>query len=106
MLSVTWEEVKTGIKCLLDLDFHKRTRELGWKPEAGRSPDRIGLLFMGPSETPREADRFLMTAGPHAGLLFQLEGKPDIAASPYYRAQLELVVSEISQQEPEPAEAP
>ncbi len=66
-----WVIVKTNVKCRLNL----QAGDPNWTPEAGRQPDRNGLVFMDLPKIAKPGDRLEMIKGPSG--TYELASAPD-----------------------------
>lgn len=91
-----WTPYATGVKCFLDLNFIRRGKDPMWTPEAGRSSDRAGVLFLSGKANPKSGMRVQMTKGPSG--TFLVEGAVDEAWRPTKLHHYELGVTEVPSQ--------
>lgn len=47
------------LKCRLDMNFLRQGKDIPVAPEAGKAPDRIGVMFVGPEAPIRAGDRIV-----------------------------------------------
>jgi hypothetical protein len=66
----------TAIKCRLDLNFLRPGKDQPPPFEAGKAPDRIGLMFCNPLPI-RAGDRIVADSGPVTGT-FEIRSTPDM----------------------------
>ena len=92
----TWKTVAKDVPCFLDLNFIRKGKDPVWTPEAGRTADRSGVLFLGGDTVARSADRITMTKGPSG--TFLIEGAVDEAWRPTDRHHIEVGVVEVANQ--------
>lgn len=76
---MTWSPVSDpqlqNIKCRLDLNFLRPGKDAPAPYEAGKAPDRIGLMFCDILPI-RAGDRFVADSGPVMGT-FEIHSNPD-----------------------------
>lgn len=92
----TWAIVTNGsnVRCFLDLNFRRKDKDAPlWTPEAGRSADRAGVLFVDPSAPLAAGQRLLMLHGPSG--VFVVGDVIDEAWTPRRLHHLEVSVTEI-----------
>lgn len=71
-----WTTVASGIPCRLDLSYIRQGKDAGWVPEAGRSVDRSGVLFVKSDFPGLPGDRVVTTGvGPQG--TFEVQGTFD-----------------------------
>lgn len=96
----TWQpygDSRDRIPCRLDLLFIRNGKDAIPALEAGRAPDRYGVLFADPMCGLRAGDRVVCIAGPIQGT-FEIRAIPDMAQD-YFRAHhMEVQVVETNQQ--------
>lgn len=90
-----WTQVASGVHCFLDLNFIRHGKDPMWTPEAGRSADRSGVLFL-KTNSVRSGMRVKMTFGPSG--MFLIEGAVDEAWKPTRRHHVEVGVTEVPSQ--------
>ena len=91
-----WQPVKTNVPCWLDLNFIRTGKDPMWTPEAGRSTERTGVLFVLPSAPLKNGDWIKCTKGPEG--IFSLEAAIDEAWRPSKLHHLEISIKEVPQQ--------
>lgn len=95
----TWQKQNaTPIKGRLDLTFQRFGKDVPWTPEAGRPPDRNGVLFCSANLDIRPQDRVQMLSGPYAGIIMAVEGVNDLVPTMSKVSHWELGVKEVQQQ--------
>ncbi len=90
-----WMPVNSNLKCKLDLAFVRLGKDPTWSPQAGRQPDRNGVLFCEAGEDLRPGDRITMLTGPSG--TFELDGVPDEPWDMHSPSHWELGVVEVAQ---------
>ena len=92
-----WVEVKTKVRCFLDLSFQRPGKDPGWTPEAGRPADRSGVWF-GNDEPLKPGDRVVITSGSPSGT-FEVLGAIDTVpnARTAKTDHMEAYVQEVAQ---------
>lgn len=92
-----WQKVNTQpVKCFLDLNFIRRGKDPIWTPEAGRTADRSGVLFLHGTAPAKSGMRVKMLFGPSG--TFLIEGAVDEAWRPTSKHHLEVGVTEVPSQ--------
>ena len=89
------------LECRLDLGFLRPGKDIAPAPEAGKAPDRIGVMFTYPYAPVRAGDRFVAIPNaegeiPVAGT-FESRLKPDEAIDFSTRHHLEIQIIETNQ---------
>lgn len=88
-----WVEVKTGVRCFVDLNFVRQGKDQLWTPEAGRPTERAGVAFFMSTAPIKNGDWIKMTTGPSG--TFELQAAIDEAWQPTRLHHLEIAVKEI-----------
>lgn len=91
-----WTTVATNIRCFLDLNFIRKGKDPIWTPEAGRSADRSGVLFLDAKAPIQSGMRVRVTKGPSG--TFLIEGAIDPAWRPQALHHYEVGVTEVPSQ--------
>ena len=91
-----WVEVKTGVRCFLDLNFIRSGKDAVWTPESGRGTERYGVGFFLGTEPLKPGDWIKMTRGPTG--VFSLEAAVDEAWRPEENHHLEIGCKEVPKQ--------
>lgn len=86
-----------SVKCRLDLNFLRPGKDQPPAQEAGRAPDRIGVMFMSASIPIKAGDRLVTLAGPVTGT-FDIRVIPDIALDYSTGHHIEVQITESTQQ--------
>lgn len=86
----------TSVACRLDLTFMRPGKDLPMPVEAGKKPDRIGVMFFDKSKDIRVGDRVLCVSGPIEGT-FEVRGSVDVAQSMAAGHHKEAAVTEVAQ---------
>ncbi len=82
--------------CRLDLTFIRHGKDQPMAAVAGRAPDRIGVLFCGPTDNLKAGQRIRAIAGPVTGT-FEIRAIPDPAVDFANVHHLEVQVVEVAQ---------
>lgn len=89
--------VEGELMCRLDLNFVRPGKDQPMPVEAGRAPDRIGVLFYSVTDALKAGDRVRMLAGPITGT-FEVRVIPDPAVAYAAAHHMEVQVVEVAQQ--------
>ncbi len=84
------------IKCRLDLNFLRPGKDQPPAPEAGRAPDRVGVMFCDKGADIKPGDRISAVSGPISGV-FEIRVVPDIAVGFVNGHHMEVQVVEVAQ---------
>lgn len=98
----TWEPIRTNRPCRFDPSFMRRGKDIGWVQEAGRAPDRAGVLFIGTKEGLLSGDRIQMTSPQELTGMFGVDGAIDQAIDYDGVHHLEVWVTEVPSVERNP----
>lgn len=101
-------EVVNGLDwlpCRLDLNFLRLGKDQPPAPEAGRVPDRVGVMFCPMWAGLRAGDRIRAVSGPVAGV-FEIRVVPDVAVDYASGHHVEVQVIEVAQQPGDDLAAP
>lgn len=90
-------DARDSIRCRLDLTFVRPGKDILPAIEAGKAPDRIGVLFADPKCGLRAGDRIVATAGPITGI-FEIRAIPDLAQDYFTAHHMEVQIIETAQQ--------
>lgn len=93
-------EVVSGMEsvpCRLDLNFLRPGKDQPSTPEAGRPPDRIGVMFCAATTPMRSGDRIRAVSGPVEGV-FEIRVMPDVAVDFFTGHHIEVQIVEVAQQ--------
>lgn len=91
-----WTEVKTNVRCFMDLNFIRHGKDAVWTPESQRSTERQGVAFFMGDAPLKIGDWLKVTKGPQG--VFSLEGGIDEAWKPERKHHLEVGVKEVPKQ--------
>jgi hypothetical protein len=104
MPTATWQTVPGGdrLRCRLDMNFLRPGKDVPPAVEAGKAPDRIGLLFCGVDHPLRAGDRVVAIANdvgqiPVPGT-FEIRTIPDVVQGFSWSHHVEIQVIETNQQ--------
>lgn len=86
-----------SVPCRLDLNFLRPGKDQPTAPEAGKAPDRIGVMFCDATVAIRAGDRFRAVAGPVTGV-FEIRQTPDKAVDYSSAHHIEVQIVEVAQQ--------
>lgn len=89
------------LKCRLDMNFIRQGKDIPMAPEAGKAPDRIGVLFTYPYAPIKAGDRIVAIPNennkiPVAGT-FEIRAIPDEAIDFSDRHHIEVQIIETNQ---------
>lgn len=84
------------VRCRLDLLFMRTGKDAPAPQEAGRAPDRIGVLFYDPSIPIKAGDIIEMISGPVTGS-FEIPSIPDVIQGYATAHHIEVQVREVNQ---------
>jgi hypothetical protein len=93
---VPYGDARDAIKCRLDMNFIRPGKDVLPAQEAGRAPDRIGVMFCNPNTAIRAGDRIVAISGPVTGT-FEVRVIPDIAVDYGSAHHIEVQVIEANQ---------
>jgi hypothetical protein len=93
--SYDWTTVIPNLQCLLDLAYMRRGKDQAWVQEAGRAPDRNGVLFVEPGTGIRSGDRIRITSPADMVGTYVLDGAIDLATADGQLNHLEIGVTEV-----------
>ncbi len=97
MLSYTWVDSGVRIRCRLDIGFLRPGKDQPMAVEAGKAPDRVGVLYCLPSEDLRAGDRVVaLDPAPVPGT-FEVRVIPDRAVGFSTAHHIEVQVVEVAQ---------
>lgn len=98
-LTYSYEAVSSlaALRCRFDVGFLRPGRDQPMPAEAGRAPDRIGVLYCAPDTALRVGDRLTFTSGPVDGV-FEIRVVPDKAADFSTAHHIECQLVEVAQQ--------
>lgn len=85
-----------AVKCRLDLNFIRPGKDVLPAVNAGRAPDRIGVMFVSASVPLKAGDRIVTLSGPVTGT-FDIRVIPDIALDYAGGHHIEVQVLETNQ---------
>lgn len=95
------------MKCRLDLIFSRPGKDAPAPVQAGRTPDRIGVLFCSYTPALRGGQIIKVIKGPFTGALFMIKMRPDEAQDYHGTHHIEVQISEVAQASiPFPSGAP
>lgn len=86
-----------SVPCRLDLNFLRMGKDQLPAPEAGRVPDRVGIMFCDTTVGLRPGDRVHAVSGPVDGV-FEIRVVPDVAVDYAAGHHVEVQVVEVAQQ--------
>lgn len=86
-----------SLPCRLDLNFVRPGKDQPMPAEAGRTPDRVGLMFCSTDSGIRSGDRLRAVSGPVEGM-FEIRVVPDVAVDYSSGHHMEVQVVEVAQQ--------
>jgi len=98
--TITWTpygDSRDTLKCRLDLTFIRPGKDQLPAIEAGRAPDRVGVMFCDVTAGIRAGDRIVCIAGPISGT-FEIRAVPDVAQAFSTGHHIEVQVIETTQQ--------
>jgi hypothetical protein len=95
--SYNYTEVKAALKCRLDIGFLRQGKDQPMAAEAGRAPDRVGVMYCDVTEPLKPGDRVTAVTGPILGT-FEIKVIPDIAIGYSAGHHIEVQVVEVAQQ--------
>lgn len=93
---VPYGDSRDAIKCRLDLNFIRPGKDALPVAEAGRAPDRMGVLFCDATAGLRAGDRIVAVSGPVTGT-FEIRAIPDVAQGFASGHHMEVQVFESNQ---------
>ena len=85
------------VKCRLDLNFIRQGKDALPAIEAGRAPDRVGVMFVAATVPLKAGDRIVTLSGPVSGT-FDIRAIPDIALDYASGHHIEVQIIETNQQ--------
>jgi hypothetical protein len=94
---VPYGDARNAIRCRLDLNFIRPGKDAPPAQEAGRAPDRIGVMFCGSTAGIRAGDRIVTVSGPVVGT-FDIKAIPDVAVDYASAHHIEVQIIETNQQ--------
>ena len=97
VLSVTWTEVAANVPCRIDLTFVRVGRDLLYKPDSGRAPDRNAVGFFRVNTDLKVADRVVITDDSGLSGTWEVFIKPEQATTISKAHHLEVELREVSQ---------
>lgn len=98
-ISGTWAGVSglSAVKCRLDLTFVRQGKDIPVAPqEAGKVPDRMGVMFCSAAVPLAPGDQVQAIAGPVNGI-FEVMAVPDVAVGFSAAHHMEVQVREVAQ---------
>ena len=101
MLSYTWEDSGVRILCRLDIGFLRPGKDQPMAVEAGKAPDRVGVLYCLPDADLRAGDRVVSVTNA-AGVIpvpgtFEVRVIPDRAQAFATAHHVEVQIIEVAQ---------
>ncbi len=84
------------LQCRLDMQWVRPGKDQPVPVQAGRAPDRVGLLFCDYGVDLRAGDRIRPTAGPITGV-FEIRVVPDAAVDYSFAHHIEVQIIEVAQ---------
>lgn len=102
MTQTGWSDVSSigAFRCRLDLNFLRPGKDLPPAYEAGKAPDRIGILFCNATVPLRAGDRIVTVSGPVTGV-FDIRAIPDIATDYSSGHHIEVqIIESVQKNEP------
>lgn len=97
---ISWVDqtgVLASVACRLDLNFVRPGKDVLPAVEAGRAPDRIGVMFCAASVPLKAGDRIVAISGPVEGT-FDVRVIPDMALDYGGAHHIEVQIIETNQQ--------
>jgi hypothetical protein len=91
----SWTNLATDVHCRLDLSYVRRGKDESWTQEAGRAPDRTGVLFMLPDSPLRSGDRVVLTFPKELGGVYTADGAIDPVIDENTLHHFEIGVTEV-----------
>lgn len=88
---------RDAIKCRLDLTFIRLGKDALPAVEAGKAPDRVGVMFADANCGLRAGDRIVAIKGPITGI-FEIKAIPDLAQNYFTAHHMEVQIVESAQQ--------
>lgn len=85
-----------AVPCRLDLNFVRPGKDQLPALEAGRAPDRVGVLFCASEVALKAGDRVVTTKGPVTGT-FEIRAIPDQAVAYASANHIEVQIIEVNQ---------
>jgi len=92
----SFDVVNPSLRCRLDLNFLRPGKDQPAAPEAGRAPDRVGVMFCAVDADLRAGDRVKAVAGPVDGV-FEIRVVPDVATDYSSGHHKEVQIVEVAQ---------
>lgn len=92
----SFDVVNPSLRCRLDLNFLRPGKDQPPAPEAGRAPDRVGVLFCSAAADLRAGDRVKAVGGPVDGV-FEIRVVPDVATDYASGHHKEVQIIEVAQ---------
>lgn len=94
-----WVPYGPRFSARLDLTFVRPGKDQPAPSEAGKAPDRQGVMFYMPNDAPlRASDRVRVLSGPHAPSTFEVRATPDPAQDYSTGHHMEVGIYEVAQQ--------
>ena len=97
-MTAQWVPYGPRFACRLDLTFVRPGKDAVPPAEAGKAPDRVGVLFYTVPNALRASDRIRITEGPALGASFEVRAIPDVAQAYAAGHHMEVQVIEVAQQ--------
>jgi hypothetical protein len=97
MLSYTWLDSGVRIKCRLDIGFLRPGKDQPMAVEAGKAPDRVGVLYCLPDQDIRAGDRVVALEPAAVPGTFEVRVIPDRAQGFATAHHIEVQIVEVSQ---------